>query len=274
MSLLNIKCSSHALQVLLLQSWVIIDVEGVLGDILGIIFAPDGFFTEDLRQCKQGFLPLERINALFGHTYGSDVVITLLTELKLGVQQHQSIQVPALLRSCKRKENNCTKVYVQHTGIRFKLRSATDIISCSTFPKLQVKILQQYGGKVQLWTHGLCCVVDGIHVTIYMSDNKKYIDVVIRSQEVNGKGCYSIRQIFRRKVEEELLESSPGNDFDKQLIRPEDLKNNIDSCIFTTYNVTDVYDHFTRNESTITSDGEYTDNIQELLFCNYLPLQG
>ena len=257
----------------MLQNWVVIDVEGVLGDILGVIFAPDGFYTEDLSQCKQGFLPLTRINALFGHTYGSDVVITLLTELKLGVLQHESIQVPALLRGCKRTDNS-TNVYIQYTGIRFKLRSETDIISCSTFPKIQVRILQQYGGKVQLWTHGLCCIVDGIHVTIYMSDNKQYIDVVVRSQEVNGKRCYNLRQMFRRKVEEELLESSPGNDFDKQLIRPEDLKNNTDSCIFTTYNVTEVYEQFTRNESTITSDGQHTDSIQELLFCNYLPLQG
>ena len=251
---------------------MIIDVEGVLGDVLGVIFSPDGFYTEDLSQSKYGFLPLARINDLFGRTYGSDVVLTILTELKLGVVQEDSIQVPALLH-CTKKFNTI-RVYQQRAGIRFKLRYETDIISCSTFPKVQVKILQQHGNKVQLWTHGLCSFVDSVYLIIYMADNKKYIDIVVKSETVNAKACYYVRQKFGKMVQKELRESSAGSEFCTQLIRPDDLKNDISSCQLTTYDLMEVHDHFNRNEFSITGDGEHTDHVQELLYCNYLELEG
>ena len=79
------------------------------------------------------------------------------------------------------------------------------------FPKIQVNILQQHGNKVQLCTHGLCCFVDSVYLIIYMADNKKYIDIVVESETVNAKACYTVRQKFGKMVQRELQESSAGS---------------------------------------------------------------
>ena len=250
------------------------DMEGVLGDILSMIFAPDGFYTEDLSECKRGLLPLSRISTLFGKTYGSEIVVKILTELKLGVvmQNDGVIQIPALLRDIDIKSSilKDDKKYAQYAGLRFKLTSNIDIFSYSAFPKIQVTMLKEHGEMVKLWTHGLCCIIDRVHVVVYMSDDKQFIDVIVRSEKLNAEGCYFVREKVGEVIEDELWSSSSGTEFLKQIICPVDLINNSDSSTFSTYDLSEVYDHYYRNEPNITPDGVHTDSVQELLFCNYI----
>ena len=67
--------------------------------VLSIIFAPNGFYTEDLSECKRELLPISRIESRFAKTLGTEIVVTILTELRLGVLllDRSGIQVPALL---------------------------------------------------------------------------------------------------------------------------------------------------------------------------------
>ena len=264
-------------QVLLLKEWVIVDIEVVLGDIFSIIFAPHGFYTNDLSECKQGRLPVSRIKALFDGAYDHHMVVTILTELRLGVhiEDGKFVQIPALLRDIETKasviEDN--RLYAQSAGIRFTLTSETDIFSCSSFPKVQVTMLHDCAGKVQLWTHGLCCIIDAVHVIVYMASTKRYIDVIVRSETVNPKGCFEVRRKLEDIVEAELHESSAGSTYCKELIRPADLVYS-DSSRFTTYKMDEVYDYHSHNKVSITCDGQHADSVQELLFCNYIAIEG
>ena len=265
-------------QILKLKKWVIVDVEGVLGDVLSIIFAPNGFYTEDLTECKHGLLPLTRIESLFEHDFGTEVVVTILTELRLGVLllDLSVIQVPALLRDIDMKARvwEDGNVYAQYAGFRFKLINKTDIFSPSSFPKFQVTMLQQYGSKVQLWTQGLCCIDNSVHVLIYMDEEKKFIDILLRSEKLNEKACYFVREKLRKAIKNELSESSAGTDYHEQILRPSDLKCNKKSHSFIAYDLQEVQDHYYQHETSIPSYGLHTDSIQELLFCNYLEIEG
>lgn len=263
----------------MLDNWVIVDVEGVLGDILGTIFAPDGFFIEEFGLSK-GMLSYSRIRSLFGSTYGVEVVVTILKELKLGVlmnnNSYEYVQIPALLRGIDMKQSiiEDNRVYQQYAGLRFLLKSKTDIFSDSSFPKLQVTMLQKCCSKVQLWTHGICCVINNIHVIIYMAEEKTYIDIIVRSESINEKGCFLAREEVRQIIEDELQESSSGSDYCKQLIRPDNLRNCSISNDFITYDFREVLEHYRRNELSVTPDGYHTDSVEELLFCNYFEIEG
>ena len=278
LALYLLKCMPFKLQILQLQEWVIVDVEGVLGDVLSIIFAPNGFYTEDLSECKRGLLPIYRIESLFAQTYGTEIVVKILTELRLGVLllDHSAIQVPALLRDIDMKARvwEDGNVYAQYAGFRFKLISKTDIFSPSSFPKFQVTMLQQYGSKVQLWTQGLCCIDNSVHVLIYMDEEKKFIDILLRSEKLNEKACYCVRKGLRKAIKSELNESSAGTDYREQILRPSDLKCNRIFESFIAYNLQEVQEHYDQHKTSITSDGWHRDSIQELLFCNYLEIKG
>jgi len=67
-------------------------------------------YTEDLRDCKNGLFPLARIRSLFGKN--TDMVITILTELKLGVlvSQDHDIQIPALYRAYEQKNYHMIQI--------------------------------------------------------------------------------------------------------------------------------------------------------------------
>ena len=258
---------------------MIIDVEGVLGDVFGTIFAPNGFFVEELGVSK-GMLPYSKIKSLFGSTYGADVVVTILTELRLGVlmkdYSFSYVQVPALLRGIHMKQSiiEDNRVYQQHAGIRFMLKSETDIFSDSTFPKLQVTMLQKCCRKVQLWTHGLCCIINNIHIVVYMAEEKRFIDIIVRSESLNEKGCFLVREELRHLVENELRESSSGSEYCRQLLGPTQLRVNSASNDVVAYDFREVLDHYTNNQTSITYDGHHTDSVQELLFCNYFEIEG
>ena len=262
-------------QILLLHPWVIIDLETVLEDVLGFIFAPDEFFTEDLSECKiKGLLPWSRLESLF--PFKANIVATILTELRLGVllPDNSAIQIPGLLRDIHMKssvlENN--EEYAQYAGFRFALKLKTDIFSHSSFPKLQVTMLQKLGKKVQLWTHGLCCIINEVQVVIYMDEEKQSIDIVLRSKTLNEKGCYLVREEIRRIVKDELRDSSAGSEYIEQLLRPADLRNR--SRKFQAYDLQEVLDHHIQKKMSITLDGLQMDSVQELLFCNYLEIDG
>lgn len=262
-------------QILLLDQWVIVDLETVLEDVLGFIFAPDEFFTEDLSECKiKGLLPWSRLENLF--PCRANIVSTILTELRLGVllPDNSAIQIPGLLRDIHMKsevleDNN---EYAQYAGLRFALKLKTDIFSHSSFPKLQVTMLQRHGEKVQLWTHGLCCIINEVQVVIYMDEEKRSIDIILRSETLNEKGCYLVRKELRGIVKDELHDSSAGSEYIEQLLRPADLRNRLSN--FKAYDMQEVLDHHIQKKMSITLDGLHMDSVQELLFCNYLEIDG
>ena len=249
------------------------NVEEVLGDYLSIIFAPDGFYTEDLRDCKNGLFPLARIRSLFRNN--TDMVITILTELRLGVLVSQDIQIPALYRDYEQKNLywDDQEEYAQYAGWRFKSKEKTDIFSPSFFPKLQVTALQQKGEKIQVWTQGFCFTEESVQALVYMDDVKQSVDVLLRSKRVNEKACYLLRKKVREHIKDELGESSAGTEYGEFILRPDDLKS-IENNNFTAYDYKEVQSAHEEKQATITADGWHRDNIQELLFCNYLEIEG
>lgn len=221
-------------------------------------------------------MPWSRIESLFGCSFGADRVATILTELRLGVplSDKSAIQIPGLLRDIHMKSSvlEDNNEYVQYAGWRFALKLKTDIFSHSSFPKLQVTMLQKCGEKVQLWTHGLCCIIDEIQVVIYMDEEKRSIDIVLRSQTLNERSCYLVREELRGIVKDELRDSSAGSDYVQQILTPADLRNKSRNC--RAYDLQEVLDHHTQKKMSVTLDGLHLDSVQELLFCNYLEIEG
>jgi len=252
-----------------------VNVEEVLGDYLSIIFAPDGFYTEDLRDCKNGLFPLARIRSLFGKN--TDMVITILTELRLGVlvSQDHAIQIPALYRAYEQKNKywDDQEEYAQYAGWRFKSKEKTDIFSPSFFPKLQVTALQQKGEKIQVWTQGFCFTESSVQALVYMDDVKQSVDVLLKSKRVNEKACYVLRKKEIKQIKDELGESSAGTEYQEFILRPDDLRH-IENKYFTAYDYKEVQGAHEEKQATITADGWHRDNIQELLYCNYLEIEG
>lgn len=264
------------LQILKLKEWVIVNVEEVLGDYLSIIFAPDGFYTKDLRDCKNGLFPLTRIRSLFGENTHY-MVITILTELKLGVlvSQDDAIQIPALYRDYEQKNRywDDDEAYAQYAGWRFKSKEKTDIFSPSFFPKLQVTALQEKGKKIQVWTQGFGFTEQSVQALVYMDEVKQSVDILLRSRAMNEKACYMLRKRIREEIKVELRESSAGTEYHEFILRPRDLSR-IENNNFTTYDYKEVQGAHEEKQSEITADGWQRDSVQELLFCNYLEIEG
>lgn len=244
------------------------DVEGVLGDVLSIIFAPDKFYTKDLRDCKKGLLPLKRMRCLFGDR--TDMVITILKELRLGVLiPNNVIQVPALLRDFDERTSfwDDQKEYAQYAGWRFKLKDETNIFSPSSFPKLQVQYLEDKKEGIQIWTQGLCFTEESVQILVYMDKVKQSVDILLRSREMNEKACYLLRRRVREQIKDVFCECSAGTDYQELILRPGDLKSITND--FIGYDYKEVQGAHEEKKVTI---GWHSDNIQELLFCNHLEI--
>ena len=247
------------------------DVEGVFGDVLGIIFAPDRFYTKDLRDCKKGLLPLVRMRSLFRNN--TDMVITILKELRLGVMiSNDVIQVPALLRDFDERISfwDDQKEYAQYAGWRFKLKDETNIFSPSSFPKLQVQFLEDKKERVQVWTQGLCFTEESVQILVYMDKVKQSVYILVRSKQMNEKSCYLLRKRVREQIKDVFGECSAGTDYQELILRPGDLKSIKND--FTGYDYKEVLGAHEEKQAMICADGWRTDSIQELLFCNYFEI--
>lgn len=251
------------------------DVERVLSGVFSVLFAPDGFFTNDLRDCRKGVFPLSRIRSLFDKD--TDMVVAILTELGLGVlvSDESAIQIPALYRDYEQKNTywDDQEGYAQYAGWRLKSKEKTDIFSPSFFPKLQVTALRKKGEKIQVWTQGFCFTENSVQALVYMDEVKQSVDILLRSKRMNERACYLLRKNIREEIKNELGQSSAGTEYKEFILRPDDLRSIKDNT-FTAYDYKEVQGAHDEKQTTITADGWHRDSIQELLFCNYLEVEG
>lgn len=252
---------------------MVIEKEKLLEDIFGVLFAPNGFYITGRPGTDHGIISLLTLEALFGSTFGSSIVVDILSELMLGekLEEKNAIQVPALLRVKVQEDYwraDCK--YTVYTGWRLQCFDDRDIFSPSLFPKLQVSLLKEKQSRITLWTQGLMFTQNEVQVMIRMDEVKRRIDILVRGEEGSEKGCYEERELERSRIKLEISSSSSGTRYNEKIIRPDDIKAGKTDMVAYDYHY--LLEQERCGNVTVAEDGVNTDSVQELLYCNHYPL--
>ena len=250
--------------------------EALLEHIFSVIFAPQNFYLKDLSEFRHGKIPTVRIEGLFQDKYSKQLVLDILCELMLGKIDTDSsgeeyILIPSLLKEGRKSDywKDDTR-YLVFGGLRANCSDETDIFSPCSFSKLQVTFLNKtsYHRGVTLCVNGILIMNDRVQILICMKTNRRSIDIFVRGEKGTETQCYQLRQEMWEIVSSELQNSSSGTNYNRQIIRPLEIKEGKDLPF--AYNFNDVLESEKKSHLWISVGGniESRDSVKELLYCN------
>ena len=246
--------------------------EALLEHIFSIIFAPQYFYLKDLSEFRHGKIPTVRIEGLLQQKYKKQLVLDILCELMLGKVDTDStgeyIHMPSLLKEGTKNDYwKCDTRYTVFGGLRAECSDETDIFSPCSFSKLQVALLNVHR-RLTLWANGILFIKNRVQTLISMTANRKCIDICVRGEKGTETQCYLLRQEMWKLLSCELQNSSSGTSYDRQILRPVDIKEGADFPL--AYNFNEVLECEKNGDAYISANGqtEGRDSIKELLYCN------
>ena len=251
--------------------------EALLDHIFSVIFAPQNFYLNDLSEFYHGKIPTLRIEGLFLNKYSKQLVLDILCELMLGKIDNDSngeeyIHIPSLLKDGIKSDywKDDTR-YLVYGGLRAKCSKETDVFSPCSFSKLQVTFLNKkaFHQGLTLWVNGILFMKsDEVQIMICMKTNRRSIDIFVRGGRGTETQCYHFRQEMWELVSSELQNSSSGTNYNRQIIRPLEIKEGMELPF--AYNFNDVLKSERNGDFFIRVDGKIgsRDSIKELLYCN------
>lgn len=210
---------------------VVIDPDFVGSDMLGPSLAPDGTTRPHIRTMT-GRVPIREVSRVYPGI--NPVSIMRLFE-------HFD-----LCRDCPDQENHFEFPVLMHfdklhglwepeaelpayLGLRIECRTSQDVFTTGFFPKLQLRLRQQFcddfdDQELTLWSEGLKCVRGDTEIKLELAPDGRSVSLIVRGSNEARRECVAHLQRFHQVLQSTLELTCPGTYVTTQVLSVHEMK--------------------------------------------------